>query len=186
MARKKKAPDWEAIEREYRAGQLSNAEIARAHGITPSAITMKAKRCEWVKDLSTQVREKVRADLVKDGVNSVNAREAIETAAARGVEVVRSHRRDIAKVRQRTEAIGAQVDRLIERTGSMQPDDPAFHTLIDTAARANSQLAQALARVVPLERQAFSLDDPGKDESATTLSPEQVRRMAQEVAAQED
>lgn len=183
---KKKVPtDWEAIEREYRAGQLSVSEIARQYGISHTAINKKAKAEGWVKNLAKQVRETVSARLVSDEVSKANARETIDAAASRGVEVVRSHRKDIASARARTERIGAQVERLAERIDTMQPDDPHFHSLIDTAARANSQLTQALARVIPLERQAFSLDDPTKDDSATALSAEQVRRMAREVAEQD-
>jgi DNA-binding Lrp family transcriptional regulator len=36
--------DWEAIEREYRAGQLSVREIARQQGLSHTAINKRAKR----------------------------------------------------------------------------------------------------------------------------------------------
>ena len=43
-----KAPtDWEAIEREYRAGQLSVREIARQHDVSAPAIVKRAKRLGW-------------------------------------------------------------------------------------------------------------------------------------------
>ena len=38
------AIDWEKIEREYRAGQLSVVEIGRQHGISHTAINKRAKR----------------------------------------------------------------------------------------------------------------------------------------------
>ena len=39
-----KQPDWEAIERAYRAGLLSIREIASTQGITHGAINKRAKR----------------------------------------------------------------------------------------------------------------------------------------------
>jgi hypothetical protein len=186
-AKKKAATDWEAIEREFRAGQLSLREIAREHGITDTAIRKKAKEFGWVRDLSEQVREKVRTELVRDAVRTPNAREPeiVEAAAARGVEVVREHRRDIAGARRRAARIGSQIDRLLEVLETMQPEDENFLGRVSSAASANNALSQALSRVIPLERQAFSLDEPEQGDTATALSAEQIRRMAQEVASQE-
>lgn len=187
--KKRHEPDWETIEREYRAGQISVNEIARQHGVTPQAVRMRAKRCDWSRDLSGQVRERVRAELVADAVTpSVtppNAREVIDAAGLRGAEVVRAHRRDISRARSRTDRIGSQVERLLERIEGMQPDDDNFLGYTNAAASANNALSQAMARLVPLERQAFSLDDPSQGDNATALSSEQIRRMAQEVASQE-
>jgi hypothetical protein len=43
------------------------------------------------------------------------------------------------------------------------------------------KLSKALGRVLPLERQAFNLDDPAEFNPAALVSSEQARRMAQEV-----
>jgi hypothetical protein len=53
------AHDWDAIERAYRAGQLSIKELARQHKFSDSA---KAKG--WTRDLSDAVRTRVRESLV--------------------------------------------------------------------------------------------------------------------------
>ena len=74
-AKKKAAPDWEAIEREYRAGQLSVAEIARQHGISHTAVNKKVKADGWVRNLAKQVRDTISARLVSDEVSGVSARE---------------------------------------------------------------------------------------------------------------
>lgn len=186
MASKKKAPiDWESIEREYRAGQLSNAEIARGHGVTPQAITMRAKRSGWVKDLSGQVRERVRAELVNSSVKAphASAPEIVEAAAARGVDVVRSHRRDISALR----GVAQELTRRLQMSLGIIPMEEGVNPRMafgekESPADVAEKLSRTLHRLVPLERQAFSLDEPGAGNPAGgTFTPEQVKRMAREV-----
>ncbi|HEY4292069.1 GIY-YIG nuclease family protein [Luteibacter sp.] len=47
----KKAPDWERIEADYRAGLLSVREIAAAQGVSHVAIGKRAKRDGWERSL---------------------------------------------------------------------------------------------------------------------------------------
>ena len=56
--------DWEAVEREYRAGQLSNRMIAEKHGISETAIRKRAKRDGWERERAARQQEPVR--LVSD------------------------------------------------------------------------------------------------------------------------
>lgn len=60
----KPAIDWEAVEREYRAGQLSNRMIAEKHGISDTAIRKRAKRDGWERERAARQQEPVR--LVSD------------------------------------------------------------------------------------------------------------------------
>ena len=98
-----KQPDWEAIERAYRAGSLSIRTIAERQGVSDTAIRKKAKVQGWARDLSDQVRKEVRSKLVRgevrndQGANRELDAEIIEEAAEEGARVVRSHRRDIRK-----------------------------------------------------------------------------------------
>jgi hypothetical protein len=61
----RKSVDWEAIEREYRAGQLSVREIARRSGVTEGAVRKHAKDGGWTRALAEKVREAVRERLVR-------------------------------------------------------------------------------------------------------------------------
>src|SRR5580658_7531176 len=100
----RKSVDWEAIEREYRAGQLTVVEIGRQHGLSHSAINKRAKRDGWTRNLADRVRKEVSARLVSEKVSPEADRAAIEPAVARGVQVVREHRglhRAGSKARQR-------------------------------------------------------------------------------------
>lgn len=50
-------PDWEAIESAYRAGVLSLRDIGDKYGVTEGAIRKRAKKFDWVRNSSTQVRK---------------------------------------------------------------------------------------------------------------------------------
>lgn len=171
---KKRGVDWEAIEREFRAGQLSVREIARQHNASHTAINKRAKAEGWTKDLAAQVRKEVSNRLVSTEVSSGNAREAVETAAVRGVELVRQHRGALARLHKIVEKLSAELD---ESTDNRTEIEQAIHdeTLGDPNRQRRNQmmkavglpsrcatareLSQAIKNLIPLERQAFSLDD---------------------------
>jgi len=178
----KPATDWEAIEREYRAGQLSVSEIGRQHGVSHTAINKKAKAQAWTRNLAAKVKEAVSAQLVSDGVSTANARQAVETAAARVVEVVRSHRNDISTGRK---LVGALFNELNEATEHRFDIDEAIE--VETASDTNGKraammrravalpsraatllsLSGALKNIITLERQAFSIEGDAPDDPAT-------------------
>lgn len=170
--------DWEAIEREYRAGQLSVREIAAQYGLSHTAINKRAKGQQWTRDLAKAVRQRVSDRLVSAEVSNGNAEHAVETAAARGVELVRQHRKSLGRAQSIIEKLLFELER-----GTDNIDDIEAAIEEETAGDANSkrrnmmlkavslpqraQTAAALSltikNVIPLERQAFSLgDDPEK------------------------
>ena len=175
--------DWEAIEREYRAGQLSVAEIGRTYGISHPAILKRAKRDGWQRDLSQKVKQAVTARLVTDGVTDSNAREAVETAAARGVAIVRHHRHAISRGRDLTLRLLDELDATTTNVGQLQELIEEATAGDKTAQRRNAMmravelpsragvikdLSAAAKNWVALERQAFNLgDDGGADDPAT-------------------
>src|SRR3984957_3669508 len=98
----RKRVDWEAIEREYRAGQLSVREIGRRYEVDEAAVRKHAKAEGWTRALAAKVREAVREKLVRnvgpqDGPHPIRDAEIIDMAAARGVEVVRQHRATLSR-----------------------------------------------------------------------------------------
>jgi hypothetical protein len=175
--------DWEAVEREYRAGQLSVSEIGRQHGVSHTAINKRAKKEGWLRDLSKKVRQTVSARLVSAEVSATNAREAVELAAARGVEVVRQHRRDIARGRDLTLRLLDELDGTTAYVGEIEAmivDETAgdrstqrrnaMLKAVSLPSRAGviKDLSAAAKNWITLERQAFNLDEGiGDDEPAT-------------------
>jgi hypothetical protein len=177
--------DWEAVEREYRAGQLSLREIGRRHEISEGLVRKRAKKDGWERDLAAKVREKIKAEMVRadlrEATSESTAEEAINAAAARGVEVLTLHRRDIAILRE-------QEQRLLAELGDV--DNPPLKTwmgqyqgsVIEHAHRIpvteRASALQALASVqhkrIALERQAYSLDDE-KESASDSLADALVK-----------
>lgn len=152
----KTATDWEKIEAEYRAGQLSVREIARQHEITEGAIRKRAKAECWERgDLAEKVSQRVKNELVRGEVRSatrahVDDAVAVEVAATRAVEVVRQHQRRLSTLNDLADRLARKADALIEGVATL--DD------LGGAAQAVESLGRTAGRVIPLERQVFNLD----------------------------
>lgn len=170
--------DWEAIEREYRAGQLSVVEIGRQHGVSHTAINKRAKKLGWKRDLADKVRKEVSARLseteVSPEVSAARENETIEAAAARGVEVVRQHRKDIsgysAMARQLLGELeestihNEEIVELIEAEtasdkNNMRRQNMLRAVALPTRAGIVKDLAGAAKILIELERKAFNLDE---------------------------
>ena len=155
--RQRKEYDWEAIEREYVAGQLSISEISRQFGCTRGAIQNRAKKHGWKRDLTDAVRRETKNRLVAPEMapatrDPATEKDIIEHAAAKAVEVIRQHRQLIGRTLRLAEDI------LVESDGQ----DPK------TRHEAFKSVSQGLAKVIPLERQAFNIDDdPSRDQGET-------------------
>lgn len=184
--------DWEAVEREYRVGQLSLRALATKHDCTAAAISKKAKEKGWVRDATAEVRERTRAALLTEprkksegGVNGVNAavntptHADIETAVQTNLQVINRHRRDIAKghglvsmLFQQLESAAQEredLENLIEE--ETKDDDSSLRRnrmlkaiSLPTHAGVLRDLSAALKNFIPLERQAFNLDEQEHEE----------------------
>lgn len=176
-------PDWEAIEREYRGGQLSLREIGRLYNVSDTAIRKKAKAEGWERDLTEKVRQSVRAKLVRDvgsqdgsqpgsqgqrADNPESDRAAVEAFALRGVEVVRSHRKSLSQLNALADILA---DRLAQHLDGIVPDGPAKGEK-ESPADMLEKLTRIKTKVIQLERQAFNLgdDDDGDDHSAKPVT----------------
>lgn len=106
-ASKRTAIDWERIEGDFRAGILSLREIAANHpGVNHVAITRRAKKEGWTRDLSEKIQAKadelVTRQVVTPGVTarrSVSDRQIIDANATRIAQVRSEHRQDISRSR---------------------------------------------------------------------------------------
>lgn len=179
----RKVVDWEAVEREYRAGQLSVREIGRQFGVSHVGINKKAKAEGWSRDLAAKVRQEIRNRLVTGPVTTVNAKEAVETAAARGVELVRQHSAILARanaiIAKQLDELDGEGDVIAEIEAEIEIETAgdrntvrrnAMLKAVSLPSRAATvrELSQALKNVIPLERQAHNLDtDDGTGDSAT-------------------
>lgn len=181
----KKVIDWEKIELEYRAGVKSLREIAAAHDVSDTAIRKRAKRDDWVRDLSAKIKAKaddlVRKEQVRAEVrtaNHISEKETIEANANLTAGVRLSQRKDIQRSRKIAMSlfdelemmVGQENVKLLEMLGELMwsPDDKGndkvndlYMKIISMPGRVKSMkdLSDALKTLIGLERQAFGLDD---------------------------
>lgn len=153
------APDWAAIEREYRAGQLPIAEIGRLHGVSRFAIGRRAKSGDWTRDLEDKLRRRIWARLGNAAREDAEGDGAVEAAAARAVSVIRSHRADIARLRRIAEELARRIEAGLDVAGEDEAVPVGGRDGLDAAL---VRLAQVTARVITLERAAFGLDERAK------------------------
>lgn len=148
----KRVIDWEAIEREYRVGVRSMADIAGEFGVTAAAICKKAKREEWDRDLSARIRAKaealVNAAAVNEGVNADRAlteRNIVASTAQIQAAKLIEHRTDIPRYQSICKSLLAELETCGE----------------DLAKRASilKTLSDTLKTLIGLERQAFGIAD---------------------------
>jgi hypothetical protein len=178
MAEVRKAVDWEAVEREYRAGQLSVSEIGRQHGLTEGAIRKRAKRDDWQRDLSDRVRTAVRMRAVRDAVRQsdpartkATENEIVEAAAERGATAVKGHL-------ARANGLKAHADRISALLSDVMSDDEEKRTKAagiiclakgDGLGSTLRALADVVERVQRLERQALNIDDEGTGDGGAII-----------------
>ena len=184
----RKQIDWEKIEKEFRAGQLSIREIASQNGCAESGIRRKMKELGVERDLTEQIAQKVRNSLVREEMrtsNPASEKEIIETAAARSVDVVRSHR---IKISSGVKTVAALFDQLatvtekreeiigeIEAETSDDENSNRRNIMLKAVAlQANSStavsLSLALKNLVGLERQAFGIKDDSVENPSEVIN----------------
>ena len=189
MTEKRKPIDWAAIERDYRTGTFSNRELAHRHGCTETAIRKRAKREGWEKDLSEEVRRATAAKLlrteVRTQVRTPNAREdaaIIEDAAELRASIVTTHRRDLVQIHGLKRILAG---RLADVLQGIDPEGPCLGEK-ESPGDLLERLSRVTARLIPLERQAHSLDkDPGAPlaPKAPTINPSMTAQEAAEAYA---
>src|SRR5438093_9204800 len=95
--------DWEKIERQYRVGRLSIAEIAADVGCTKGAIGNRAKRYGWTRDVTAKGNSIARARLLSEREPaSVN-----DLTEARASAVTAVSKRHLSQIRVAGEVLDA-------------------------------------------------------------------------------
>lgn len=186
----RKHVDWEGVEREYRAGQLSVSEIGRIHGVSHTAINKRAKKEGWLRNLAERVREEVSARLVSDGVSAKSARETVEIAAERQIQMLREHRKDISSGRRLAQGLFEELQGVSENRDQLEADIEAeteddespkrrniMLKAISLPTRASTlfSLSSSLKILLGLERQAVGLTDKSPSSDDDGLKVEIVR-----------
>lgn len=188
--KKRPAPryDWAAIERDYRTGQYSNRELSRMHGPSEGAIRARAKEGSWQRDLSEQIRQRVREKtgraIAQEVVKAETDAEIVEQAAEVGAGIVRGHQRLLRKAKTLAESLMDLLERQLGRgtvTVQLKGGDTAeVDVPLDYAGKTLGNATMALERVVRLERQAYGLDDEDAGKTAGKSLNELLAEVAEE------
>jgi hypothetical protein len=161
--------DWAAIERDYRTGQYSNRELARLHGPSEGAIRKRAADGNWQRDLSEQIRQRVREKtgraIAQELVKAETDAEIVEQAAEVGAGIVRGHQVLLRKAKGLAETLMDRLEsQLAKGTISVQLKGGAVAEIdipLDYAGKTLGNATIALERTIRMERQAYGLDAEG-------------------------
>ena len=184
-------PDWEAIESAYRAGVLSVRELAGKYGISHQAISKRAKKDGWERDLKAKVQAKADALVAKREVarqvateSTISERQLIEATAEVIATVRMEHRGDIRRARELTNTLFDELAgecgnvAALEDLGEMMrsPDDKGmdklndlYHKIISLPSRVKSMkdLSDSLKTLIGLEREAYSIENKAETKEVT-------------------
>ena len=202
------AIDWEAVEREYRAGVRSLADIGTEFGVSAPGILKRAKKDGWVRDLSAKIKAKadakVNESLVNDAVNAktaVSERQTIESNAQMLADKLLGQRADIARARATVQRLWIIIDAELDHPEEfshvgelLRSEDEFGQDKLNDLYRAAISIPQqvknakllcdALKVLIELERRVLKLDtlaDP--DEAAKKAGEEAGRAVAAGVDA---
>lgn len=164
---KRRAIDWEAVEREYRAGIRSLRDIAGEYGITDTAIRKRAKRDDWERDLSArvatraealvrraEVRTEVRADL------ALSEREQINVNAQMLADKVINQREDVKRLRNTINSLFEELD----------VENESKESELAERVRIAKALTETTKIAIELERRILKLDEFSHDETGVRVA----------------
>jgi hypothetical protein len=206
---KKQRTDWDAVERDYRTGKFTLRELGAKHGADNGLISRKAKKDGWTQDLSLAIKQATNAKLIEELVSKEvsNGQQKVSNtvlaAADLNKQVILSHRNDILRARDLTNFLlqeleqitiaPSKVNKLVEvlaageefTSSETLEARQAVTELMKLPNRILSaqRIAQVMARLQPLERKAFGLDDdvaPAAVDAFDELSDEELDRRINE------
>lgn len=174
--------DWEAIKQDYRTGRFSLGQLSERHGPDKAQISRQIRKHGWEQDLTDKVRQRTRekvtrATLPEEARESLDDHDdeaIVEHAADENAAVVKGHRKLLTHWRGLMSQYSDQLERQVSQgTITIQAkngDAVSIDVPLDYVGKCLSQGAQALERVVKLERQSYGLDDQEDDDGLKPLS----------------
>lgn len=155
-------PDWVQIQADYRAGIKSLRTMADVHGVSHTAISKRAVREGWPRDLTAKTRARADALVYKAavsrGVSASAAPSELETVNANATlqyHVRMTHRRDIERTRRVWERQMHELDLVAEPSEKFESLGLAVADALTSKER--GELVATLKRVTTLSARISSL-----------------------------
>lgn len=155
----KTAVDWAAVERGYRTGAAPVKEIARRHGVSPSALYRRARKENWQREAGARkagarpaaakaAASRGKRRLEADGGQGRRGRRPTAGKKARSGAPASDLRHDLARLRALAEKLRVRLERVIEGKGAnsvLGEREGAVGLLV--------KLCQVTEKIIALERQ---------------------------------
>lgn len=154
----KKKVDWEAVEKAYRADQLSLRALAEKFGTSESTVRSRAKAEGWLKDLSDAVRSATREKISRSSSRSVSGAQEdaqiVDDASSEAAELILLHRSKLAEWAKLADMLALSL------MGTTVSED----NQLDFARALNTGM-DAQTKLIKGQRQAFNIDSIPDDDS---------------------
>lgn len=156
--------DWEAIERDYRAGQLTLVYVAKKHAVSDSQIRARAKKEQWTRDLSAAIEQRTKekiatidvAAIVEQsakesaGKSAALIKDAIEQASDVAAGVVIKHRAGLKLDLERAEIVSSLLENALSQAEGIKD--------IVSVTQAMKNLSDIRCKIRDQERVIYGLD----------------------------
>lgn len=164
--------DWEKIEKDYRLGSISIADVAKKHGVALSGLKGKAKAKGWTRDLTKVVQAATNAGITEERANY--AKELAERAPEIGREIGRKLAEAANSGLDTSVAAAAALGVMRNRLHADIADEilnagrgmiaevraiTAADVPVQDRARALDTIASAINKAVGVDRKANNLDE---------------------------
>ena len=180
--------DWTLVEKDYRAGLLSDRQIGEKYGVSHGSVQQQAKKRGWSRNLIGRSVAKAEEKLAREELAAklasktkvASEKELVDSTSDALVEVMRGHRSDSARLRSVVTALLSKVETIINETELFEqigvlccnPDENGgdkinelYHKVIELPAQTDTtkKLAETMKILIELERKIFKIesgDDP--------------------------
>lgn len=180
--------DWTLVEKDYRAGLLSDRQIGEKYGVSHGSVQQQAKKRGWSRNLIGRSIAKAEEKLAREELATklasetrvASEKELVDSTSDALVEVMRGHRSDASRLRRVVTALLEKVETIVkeselfEQIGDLcaAPDEKGidkindlYRKVIELPAQTDTtkKLAETMKILIELERKIFKIesgDDP--------------------------
>ncbi|MFM9922740.1 hypothetical protein VLK31_07100 [Variovorax sp. H27-G14] len=178
-ATKPTAPDWALIERDYRAGVKALRAIAEENGITHAAISKRAKRDTWERNLNPRIQARAEALVAKE----VTRQKHVHATERQVVEAAAS---DVATVRLRHRAyldrLSSLCDGLTKELETENQKAEKERVALTVRTKTMKTLVDAAGTLIGLQREAYGIKvEPARDENLASLATSELMKLRKDL-----